>query len=50
MHRENVFHQPQDVEVGMDMSLRNLGMEYGKTHHEIGVALWETKMPVLTRN
>jgi aryl-alcohol dehydrogenase-like predicted oxidoreductase len=27
--RENVFHQPEDVEVGMDMSLKNLGMDYG---------------------
>ncbi|KAL1845544.1 hypothetical protein Daus18300_014507 [Diaporthe australafricana] len=25
---ENVFHAPEDVEVGMDLSLRNLGVDY----------------------
>jgi hypothetical protein len=27
--RHNCFHAPEDVGVGMDMSLRNLGLSYG---------------------
>ena len=28
--RHNCFHAPEDVEVGMKMSLQNLGLDYGK--------------------
>jgi hypothetical protein len=30
MGRHNCFHRPEDVEVGMDISLKNLGLEYGE--------------------
>ena len=29
VNRENCFHDPQDVEIGMDHSLQNLGLSYG---------------------
>lgn len=25
----NTFHQPEDVEAGLDLSLKNLGLQYG---------------------
>ena len=31
--RHNCFHKPEDVEVGMDMSLKNLDMDYGEIRH-----------------
>ena len=27
--RHNTFHRPEDVSVGMDWSLKNLGLDYG---------------------
>ena len=27
----NCFHKPEDVEVGIDLSLKNLGLEYGES-------------------
>lgn len=29
--RHNCFHAPEDVEVGIGMSLKNLGLDYGKS-------------------
>jgi len=34
MGRHNCFHRPEDVEVGMDISLKNLGLEYGECDWE----------------
>lgn len=27
--RENVYHAPEDVEINLDISLKNLGFDYG---------------------
>lgn len=33
--RHNCFHKPEDVEVGMNMSLKNLALDYGKPDFDI---------------
>lgn len=30
--RENVYHAPDDVEINLDISLKNLGFDYGKSN------------------
>jgi len=35
-HRENVYHAPEDVEINLDISLKNLGLEYGMRHASSG--------------
>lgn len=37
MVRHNTFHDPKDVEVGLDQSLQNLGLDYGQ---DTFVRLW----------
>ena len=37
--RHNCFHKPEDVEVGMDMSLKNLDLDYGEVQYSHGFAV-----------